>query len=68
MRRALLSDLVAISIANKKLHAAKCAACGTKIYPSSLMKTHLAPHQLRQKSLITEIRELQHAIERIRIA
>ena len=68
MRTVLVSNLIAISIANKKLHAAKCAECGAKIYPSSLLKQHLARHRLKQKSLVTELRELQHAIERMRIA
>jgi len=68
MRTVLVSNLVAISIANKKLHAAKCAECGAKIYPSSLMKPHLARHRLTQKSLVTELRQLQVAIERMRIA
>jgi len=68
MRTALASDRVAISIANKKLHAAKCVECGAKIYPSSLLKQHLARHRVKQKSLVTELRELQHAIERMRIA
>ena len=68
MRTVLVSNLVAISIANKKLHAAKCAECGAKMYPSSLLKQHLARHRLNQESLVTELRELQHAIERMRIA
>lgn len=66
MRTVLVSNLVAISIANKKLHAAKCAECGAKIYPSSLLKQHLARHRLKHKSLTTELKELQHAIERIK--
>ena len=62
------SNPVAISIDNKKFHAAKCAECGARMYPSSLLKPHLTRHRLKQKSLVTELRELQHAIERMRIA
>jgi hypothetical protein len=68
MRTALASNRVAISIANKKLHAAKCAECGAKMYPSSLLKPHLTRHRLQQESLVTELRKLQHAIEHMRIA
>jgi len=68
MRTALASDRVAISIANKKLHAAKCVECGAKIYPSSLLKPHLARHRLKHESLVTELRELQVTIERMQIA
>ena len=65
MRTVLVSNLVAISIANKKLHAAKCAQCAAKIYPSSLLKPHLARHRLKQESLVTELKELQNTIQRM---
>ena len=68
MRTVLAGNLVAISIANKKLHAAKCADCDAKMYPSSLLKPHLARHRLKQESMATELRNLQHTIERMRIA
>jgi uncharacterized OB-fold protein len=68
MRTALASNQVAISIANKKLHAAKCAECGAKIYPSSLLKPHLARHRLKHESLVTELRQLQVTIEHMKIA
>lgn len=68
MRTALASDRVAISIADKKLHAAKCVKCGAKIYPGSLLKPHLIRHRLNHESLVTELRELQDTIERMRIA
>lgn len=68
MRTALASDRVAISIANKKLHAAECVECGAKIYPSTLLKPHLARHRLKHESLVTELRELQVTIERMKIA
>ena len=68
MRTVLVSNLVAISIANKKLHAAECAECGAKMYPSSLLKQHLARHRLNQESFASELRQLQDTIERMRIA
>ncbi len=68
MRTTLASNRVAISIDNKNLHAAKCAECGAKMYPSSLLKPHLTRHRLQQESLVTELRKLQHAIEHMRIA
>lgn len=68
MRTAQASDRVAISIANKKLHAAECVECGAKIYPSSLLKPHLARHRLKHESLVTELRDLHVAIERMKIA
>jgi hypothetical protein len=68
MRTALASNGVAISIANKKLHAAKCAECGAKIYPTSLLKPHLTRHRLKHESLLTELRQLQVTIERMKIA
>jgi uncharacterized OB-fold protein len=68
MRTAVASTTVAISIDNKKLHAAKCAECGAKMYPSSLLKPHLARHRLQQESLLTELRKLQNSIERMRTA
>ena len=54
--------------ANKKLQAAKCVESGAKIYPSSLLKPHLARHQLKHESLVTELRELLVTIERMKIA
>jgi hypothetical protein len=66
MRTALAR--VAISIADKKLDAAKCVECGAKIYPSSLLKPHLARHRLKHESLVTELRKLQVTIERMKIA
>ena len=68
MRTALASNRAAISIANKKLHAAECVECGAKIYPSSLLKPHLARHRLKHDALVTELRELQVTIERMKIA
>jgi uncharacterized OB-fold protein len=68
MRTALASNPVAISIDNKKLHAAKCGECGAKMYPSSLLKPHLTRHRLQQESLVTELRKLQDTIERMRVA
>jgi uncharacterized OB-fold protein len=68
MRTALGNNTVAISIDNKKLHAAKCAECGAKMYPSSLLKPHLTRHRLQQESLVTELRKLQDTIERMRVA
>jgi uncharacterized OB-fold protein len=68
MRTALASNRVAISIANKKLHAAKCDECGAKIHPSSLLKPHLAGHRLKHESFVTELRELQFTIERMKLA
>jgi methionyl-tRNA synthetase len=68
MRTVLADNLVAISIANKKLHAAKCAECGAKMYPSSLLKPHRALHRLKHESLAIELRQLQDTIERMRIA
>lgn len=65
MRTILASKLAAISIDNRKLHAAKCAECGAKIYPSSLLKPHLARHRLKQESLVTELKELQNTIQRM---
>ena len=68
MRTAQASDRVAISIANKTLHEAECVECGAKIYPSSLLKPHLARHRLKHESLVTELRDLHVAIERMKIA
>jgi hypothetical protein len=68
MRTILASKLAAISIDNRKLHAAKCAECGAKIYPSSLLKPHLIRHRLKHESFVTEVKKLQDTIERMRIA
>ncbi|HUD00007.1 MAG TPA: hypothetical protein VMR88_16065 [Candidatus Polarisedimenticolaceae bacterium] len=68
MRTVLVSNPVAISIADRKLNAAKCAECGAKMYPSSLLKPHLARHRLKHASMATELKQLQHTIERMRIA
>src|SRR5436190_17942637 len=52
-----------IQIENKNLEAAKCAKCGAKMYPRSLLKTHLHRHQRRQEWFTSELKKLQHTME-----
>ena len=55
-----------IQIENKSLEAAKCAKCGAKMYPRSLLKPHLHRHQRRQEWFMTELKKLQHTMEHMR--
>jgi hypothetical protein len=68
MRTPLASKSAAISIGNKKLHAATCAQCGAKMYPSSLLKPHLTRHRVQHEWFVTELTKLRDTIERMRVA
>ena len=68
MRTVLVSNLVAISIANKNCMRQSAQNAAPKMYPSSLLKQHLARHRLNQESFASELRQLQDTIERMRIA
>ena len=68
MQTALGNDSKAISIENKTLPAAKCAECGAKMYPVSLLKPHLTRHRRRHEWFVNELRKLQETMARMRVA
>ena len=68
MRTILARKSAAISIDNKKLHAATCAECGAKMYPSSLLKPHLMRHRVQHDWFVAELTKLRDTIEHMRIA
>jgi hypothetical protein len=59
-------DSEAIQIEDKSFQAVKCSQCGAKIYPQSLLKSHLTHHQQRQRWFMTELRKLQHTMSHMR--
>lgn len=59
MEQTIRGETKEIIIEKKKLHAAKCAKCGAKIFPKSLLKPHLSRHQRRQRWLNHELEQLQ---------
>jgi hypothetical protein len=56
----------AILIEDKILPAVKCGECGAKIYPSSLLPSHITRHQRRQRWFVKELRKLQYTMARMR--
>lgn len=55
-----------ISIEQHNLQAAKCDECGAKIYPPSLLESHLTRHRRRQEWFSTELRKLQYTFSHMR--
>ena len=59
-------DANAILVKNQSLQAAKCDLCGAKIYPATLLKTHLSRHRRRRRWFTTELKKLQQSIAHMR--
>jgi hypothetical protein len=55
-----------ILIENQMLLAAECKKCGAKIYPRSLLQSHITRHQRRQRWFAKELRKLQYTMARMR--
>jgi hypothetical protein len=66
MQSPLQGDSEAIEFENKHYRAAKCAKCGAKMYPQSLLKPHLTRHQKKQRWFMTELRKLQYTLAHMR--
>ena len=66
MPRTMREKTKEIVIDKKKLHAAKCVKCGAKIFPRSLLKSHLSRHQRRQRWLNHELEQLQFTFTHMR--
>jgi len=55
-----------ISLARRDFKAVKCEKCGAKMYPKSLLESHLTRHQNRQQWLNSEIKKLRHTFTHMR--
>ena len=55
-----------ISFDQNDFRAAKCAKCGTKIYPASLLDAHVVHHKKRDRRFNDELRKLQHTFWHMR--
>jgi uncharacterized OB-fold protein len=66
MRPVLDSESNVISIAERNLRAAKCQKCGAKVYPTSLLESHLTRHRRRQRWFNAELKKLQYTFSHMR--
>ena len=66
MAQSLQRDSDSILIENETLEAAKCKECGAKIYPRSLLETHLMRHERRHRWFMTELKKLRFTMVRMR--
>lgn len=55
-----------ISIDRHVLRAVKCEKCGAKMYPQSMLESHLSRHRRRQRWFNAEIRKLRHTFSHMR--
>ncbi|HKY07289.1 MAG TPA: hypothetical protein VJQ55_03570 [Candidatus Binatia bacterium] len=55
-----------ISIDRNVLRAVKCEECGAKMYPQSMLESHLLRHRRRQRWFNAEIRKLRHTFSHMR--
>lgn len=60
------SKLMAIVYKKKRFSAAKCRKCGAKMYPKSLLRSHLNRHQRRELWFATELSKLHDTFSRMR--
>ena len=66
MQIALRNDPKVISIARMRFRAARCAKCGAKMYPTSLLKPHLTRHRKREHWLKLELSKLRQTMTHMR--
>jgi hypothetical protein len=59
-------DSKIISIDSRRLRAARCEKCGTKIYPRALLDRHLSRHRARQRWFNAELKKLQLTFSHMR--
>lgn len=55
-----------ISFERKEFRAVKCEICGAKMFPKSLLDTHLTNHRRHRRWLNGELRKLQDTFSRMR--
>jgi hypothetical protein len=55
-----------ISIDRSVLRAAKCEKCGAKMYPLSMLESHLSRHRRRQRWFNAEVRKLRYTFAHMR--
>lgn len=55
-----------ISIDQTDFKAVRCEKCGAKIYPASLLESHLLRHRIRQRWFDAELRKLQYTFAHMR--
>lgn len=55
-----------ISLNRTTLRAAKCDKCGAKMYPQSMLESHLSRHRRRQRWFNAEIRKLRFTFSHMR--
>ena len=66
MQPALQSESKIISIDKRCLQSVRCEKCGAKMYPTSLLKSHLTRHRRRQRWFNAELRKLQFTFSHMR--
>ncbi len=66
MQTALGNDPKVISIDRMRFRSVKCGKCGAKMYPTSLLKSHLTRHRRREHWLNLELSKLRHVMNRMR--
>jgi uncharacterized OB-fold protein len=62
------SESKVIAIDRRRFRAVKCAKCGAKMFPVSLLKPHLSRHRRRQRWFNSELKKLQYTFSHMRIA
>ena len=55
-----------ISFDKTTLRAARCEECGAKMYPQSMLESHLSRHRRRQRWFNAEIRRLRQTFSQMR--
>ena len=55
-----------ISLDRTTLRAAKCEKCAAKMYPQSMLESHLSRHRRRQRWFNGEIRKLRFTFSHMR--
>jgi len=66
MRPTALGNPKVISIDRTTLRAVKCDKCGAKMYPQSLLDSHLTRHRRRHRWFKSELKKLQFTFSRMR--
>lgn len=68
MQTTLCGDSNTIFFGNKKFEAVQCEKCGAKMYPRSLLSTHISHHEREERWYQKELRDIRHATENLSIA
>jgi len=66
MQTVLRDNPKVISIDRMRFRAVRCAKCGAKMYPTSLLKPHLTRHRRREHWLNSELGKLRYVMNHMR--